>query len=65
MINWNDIHVEQKIAQERYEIIRRGRQLPRSRQQKDRAAYYARFRDWLGDQVITWGCQIKANCQAA
>jgi hypothetical protein len=65
MINWNDIQVEQKIAQERYEVIVQGRQLAHTRQQVDRTAYYPRFRDWLGNQIIAWGCQIKTNCQAA
>ena len=68
MINWNDIHVEQKIAQERYEVIVRGRQLDRSRQQTiksdGKTGHYVRFRNWLGEQLMNWGCQVKAHCQA-
>jgi hypothetical protein len=65
MFNWNDIRVEQEIAQERYEIIVRGRQLAQVRRQKERNDHYARFRDWLGTQVIGLGCQIKVHCQPA
>jgi hypothetical protein len=65
MFNWNDIRVEQEIAQERYQVIVQGRRLARTRSQENRRNKYARFRNWLGDQVINWGCQVKAQCQAA
>lgn len=63
MFNWNDVHVEQEIAQERYEVIVRGRQLAQARQQKKRNDHYTRFRNWLGAQVIGLGCQVKVHCQ--
>ena len=65
MVNWNDVRVEQEIAQERYEVIVRGRQLTQARQQKTRHDHYARFRDWLGTQLIGLGCQVKVHCQTA
>ena len=65
MINWNYIQVEQEIAQDRYEVIIRGRQLGRFRQQENRAGHYVRLRNWLGAQLIDWGCQVKVHCQAA
>jgi hypothetical protein len=65
MINWNDVEVEQEIAQERYEVIVRGRQPAQSGQQEIPTGRSVRFRDWLGDHIINWGCQVKARCQAA
>ena len=69
MINWNDIRVEEEIARERYEAIVRGRQVARSRPQiinpANRIGHYVRLRNWLGEHLINWGCQVKAQCQAA
>ena len=64
MIDWYDIHVEQEIAQERYEIIVQGRQLVQAQQIATEAGRYVRVRNWLGEQLVNWGCQLKVQCTA-
>ena len=67
MFNWYEIQVEQQIAQERYQVITRGRQPARSPQSKvnseSKLRSSARMRNWVGDQLINWGCQVKVSCQ--
>ena len=67
MFNWYEIQVEQQIAQERYQVITRGRQPARSPQSiadsESKLRSSARMRNWVGDQLINWGCQVKVSCQ--
>ncbi len=66
MINWNDIRVEQEIAQERYQDLIRARQLARlSTTNESKPDRYIQIRDWLGNQVISLGCSLKVHCEAA
>jgi len=64
MIDWYDIQVEQEIAQERYEIIVQGRRLARTQQLETEAGRYVLVRNWLGEQLVNWGCQLKVQCNA-
>ncbi len=67
MINWYDIQVEQEIAQERYQPLIQERQFARPHQPPvslpDTA--YTQVRNWLGDQLVSWGCRLKAECEWA
>jgi hypothetical protein len=66
MMNLNDIRVEQELAQERYRDMIRDRELARLlRGKHNRARLYVRGRNWLGNQLINWGCRLKIECQAA
>ena len=69
MINWNDVRVVQELAQERYEVIVQGRELARFQRLKanpgSKASNYVRVRNWLGGQLVNWGCHLKAQCDAA
>lgn len=69
MINWNDVRVEQELAQERYEVIVQGRELARLQKLKansdSEASNYVRVRNWLGGQLVNWGCHLKAQCDSA
>jgi hypothetical protein len=59
MINWNDIQVEQKIAQERYQAIIQARQIDRilsqRPEQRSGILFYQRALARLGDYFIRWG----------
>ena len=64
MFNWYEVKVEQQIAQERYEVIKQGHRLARSRPLKGRReGKQVRVRNWLGNQLINWGCIVKTSCQ--
>ena len=67
MFNLNDLRVEQEIAQERYEAIIHGREITRMlRTNHDRrTSLRVRMRNWLGSQLVTWGCRLKMECQTA
>jgi len=67
MINWYDIQVEQEIAQERYQPLIQARQFKRRPQPATSPDSMAlgRARNWLGDQLQNWGCQIKVVCEPA
>lgn len=69
MINWNDIQVEQEIAQERYRMILEERKLAHSRRgfstRNREGRAIERLRNWLGAGMINLGCQVKATCEAA
>ena len=64
MYNWNDIEVEQKIAQERYQSIIEGRRIARARRRATDGSPVAsaggRLSGWLGDLLIRWGCALRA-----
>jgi hypothetical protein len=64
VINWHDIQVEQEIAQERYEVIVQGRQLAQVQQPATEAGRYVQVRNWLGERLVNWGCQLKVQCNA-
>ena len=64
MIDWYDIQVEQEIAQERYDIILQGRRLARTQQLETEAVRYVLVRNWLGELLVNWGCQLKVQCNA-
>lgn len=63
MFNWNDIRVEQEIAQERYRVIAQSYQRSRAKNGEDRKSISGLTRDWLGNQLISLGCTVKAECQ--
>lgn len=69
MVNWYEIEVEQKLAQERYETIIRSRQGIQRRESnislENLADIVPRGRSWLGDQLIALGCQLKPECRPA
>ena len=51
MINWNDIRVEQEIAQERYQPIIQARQMSRTltkSEGRSNAQFYRRVFGWIG-----------------
>jgi len=68
MINWNDIQVEQEIAQERYRMILEERKQAQSQRgistRNREAGAIARLRNWLGAGMINLGCQVKVTCEA-
>lgn len=67
MINWYEIQVEQEIAQERYQPLIQARQFKRRRQPATgpESTAFDRARNRLGDQLQSWGCQVKAVCEPA
>lgn len=52
MYNWNDIEVEQKIAQERYQVIVQGRQIVSDKPVA--ASHDHRTPSWLKHLVRAW-----------
>ena len=58
MYNWNDLKVEQEIAQERYQIIIEGRTIKTTGKQQA-STVYDRFLHWLGHQLVTWGNHLQ------
>ena len=58
MAGWSEIEVEQKIAQERYQVIVQGQQVA-SINRKRRGLIYHRFLNYLGDKLVTWGYYLK------
>jgi hypothetical protein len=69
MFSWNDLQVEQKMAEERYRDMRRARQLDRLRRSilddERRPALHSRARHWLGHRLVSWGCDLQDCCDAA
>lgn len=67
MINWNDIHVEQKIAQERYQPLIQARQLERilAETTPQPPTRYQRLLAWLGRQFIQWGQRLQERATPA
>jgi len=68
MINWNDIRVEQEIAQERYQQLIQARQVAQVRRenagQEHRTPYSTRFRNRVGEMLVTLGCRVQRRpCQ--
>jgi len=60
MYNWNDVEVEQKIAQERYQSIIEGRRVARTQQRTThRLSAAGRLLGWLGDLLVVWGCALQ------
>ena len=63
MINWNDIRVEQEIAQERYQTIIQARQIDRilslRPEQRSEGLFYQQALDRLGDYLIRWGNNLR------
>lgn len=62
MYNWNDVRVEQEIAQERYQQIVKARRVGRVRQRQTAAAEIStsgRLLGWLGDRMVRWGCALQ------
>jgi len=57
MINWNDIRVEQQIAQERYDAI-----IERS-QTTSTTDLFLQGRSWFGSLLITWGHQLRRDVE--
>ena len=58
MINWNDIRVEQEIAQERYQPIIQARQMSRAlakSEGRSKTNFYHRFFAWVGNKVEDLG----------
>ena len=54
MINWNDIQVEQEIAQERYQPIIQARQMSRALARSEGRSgtqFYRRVFNWVGHKV--------------
>lgn len=64
MINWNDIKVEQEIAQERYEQIIQARQVARAlKKEQTRVQFYDQLRNWLTSTVAQMGIFHKQSVQ--
>jgi len=59
MINWNDIRVEQEIAQERYQTIIQGRQLDQVRSERKKGKSIKTIFSWafkrFGHQPVPSG----------
>jgi hypothetical protein len=47
MINWNDIRVEQEIAQERYQTIIQGQQVDRASSAKEKGQAETSIFSWV------------------
>ena len=63
MYNWNDVEVEQKIAQERYESIVEGRRVEQARSKETAdfptSSTSRRLLGWIGDLLVSWGCALQ------
>ena len=60
MMNWNDLRVEQEIAQERYSRLIRDKEIERLlRQSRSEAPLALRLLAWLGQQVEGWGRKLQ------
>ena len=62
MYNWNDIRVEQEIAQERYQQVIEARRVARARRRQTGDAGItssARLLGWFGDLLVRWGCFLQ------
>ena len=40
------------------------RRLARTQQLETEAGRYVLVRNWLGEQLVNWGCQLKVQCNA-
>lgn len=49
MINWNDIRVEQEIAQERYQVLIQTKQTKRAVSQQEKGQSEASIFSWVFD----------------
>lgn len=63
MFNQDYFHAEQKIAQERYQVIVEGRQVARAAATKDQGkpALHHRALTGLGRRLARWGAQLQAH----
>ena len=62
MYNWNDVKVEQEIAQERYRQIVEARRVARARRDDmstGRISWPNQLLGWLGDFLVRWGCALQ------
>lgn len=57
MINWHE--VEEKIAQERYQIIVEERQV--QKQVPAGSSIYEQLLNWIGNQMVRLGQQLQRN----
>ena len=57
MINWHE--VEEKIAQERYQIIVEERQV--QKQVPAGSSIYEQLLNWIGNQMVRLGHQLQRN----
>ena len=61
MMNWNDLRVEQEIAQERYQRLIRDREIDRLiRQGQPKTPPALGLLTWLGQQLEWWGRKLQA-----
>lgn len=68
MFNWNDIIVEQKIAQERYQEIVQAKQIARAeREQGDsdpqEVSFYYHLRNWVTNAIANLGYSPQPSLQ--
>ncbi len=64
MINWNDIKVEQEIAQERYQQIIEARQVARAlEKEQPKVTFGDQLRNWLTSTVAGIGVFRKQPVQ--
>lgn len=65
MYNFNDIQVEQEIAQERYQDIIRSRKIARALKQADRTDPHQRILNWIGQQLVSIGRSLQTQSRSA
>jgi isocitrate lyase len=70
MINWNDIQVEQQIAQERYQTIIEARQVKKALSaykpgQLEKQSRCGHTLAWLGGQLISLGHSLQGSGNAS
>ena len=64
MINWNDIKVEQEIAQERYQQIIQAHQVARAlEKEQPKVTFGDQVRNWLASTVAGIGIFHKQSMQ--
>lgn len=62
MYNWNDVRVEQEIAEERYERIVEARHVARVQREDmadGRISWPNRLLGLFGDFLVRWGCALQ------
>jgi len=68
MFNWNDIIVEQQIAQERYQEIVQAKQIARAEREQGgsdphEVSFYSRLRNWVTNAIAKLGYSPQTSLQ--
>ncbi|HEX6385600.1 MAG TPA: hypothetical protein VF177_13095 [Anaerolineae bacterium] len=59
MMNWHDVEVEEKIAQERYRVIVEGRRV--QKYAPAGPSIYEQFLNWIGNKMVRLGQRLQQD----